>query len=268
MFESINMRRFLYAIMFLVGHCFSPVVSMSGDLLSVDISLKGEELYFVDKTPVTKADIFCKDGMVFMSEGLREEALDNFKLATEFYDEALHNEYMQKEDLIAIRENLKRMSRQLNGSTGEPGETKDRLRTSPIDPASFPTSKDSGTKTTVQVAKEIQHKPTPTPKLTPTPTPYVIKQDLKKAKNGEYWIIESTTILLKNPELYGNGTKLLGNLIGGISSGTTVEILETKGQGTVNRWVKVQVYNKKDEIYTKGWILSDTVGKARQIERR
>lgn len=235
--------------------------------ISVDIPLNEGDMSFVNDTPITKADIFCKDGLIFMSEGLKEEALDSFKMAADLYEQALHNEYMPKEELVEIRENLKRMSEQLDGSTVKSAEIKDGLTSSPISPARFSTDKDSGTTTTaIQLPTADQLEPTPAPEL--TPAPFVNKSDIKKAETGEYWIIESTTILLKSPELHGNGSRLLGNLIGGISSGTTVAILETKGSGDVNRWVKVEVYNKKNEIYANGWILTDTVGNARQIENR
>ncbi len=85
------------------------------------------------------------------------------------------------------------------------------------------------------------------------------KTDFKDASVGEFWIIESTTILLKQPDMSG---KLIDNLIAGISAGTTVEILDTKVG--FDKWVNVNVYNKNNMAYRIGWIRAMFVGKARQ----
>ena len=243
--------------------------------ISVDISLNEDDSFFIYKTKVTKADIFCKDGMAFMSEGLREEALANFKIATDLYEDELHNEYIPKDDLIAIRENLKRMSKLLDGSPAESHaessakspEAEDTLIKSPINPTKFPDVKDLGTSTTKQVVDNHKEEPTPAPEIAQTPTPFENKHDFGKAKEGEYWVIESTTMLLRNPELLANATSLLGNLIGGTRPGTTFQIMEIKDSTTGSKWKKVQVYNKGKEAYPKGWILSATVGKASQVEK-
>ncbi|MGR3220885.1 MAG: hypothetical protein ACUZ8H_13865 [Candidatus Anammoxibacter sp.] len=235
--------------------------------IAIDIALSEDDSFFVNKTPVTEADIFCVDGMTFMSEGLREEAVGNFKTATDLYENALHNEYMQKDELIAIRENLKKMSKLLDNSPGDESiEAENTLISSPINPSKFPNVKHIGTNTAVQVVDNYKKEPTPTLKTAQIPTLFENKYDFGKAKEGEYWIIESTALLLSNPELLENSTSLLGNLIGGIRPGTTFQILETKDSTTGSRWNKVQVYNKMKKVYTKGWILSDTVGKAEQIK--
>lgn len=207
----------------------------------------------INKTPVPKADIFCQDGMVFMGEGLREEAVYNFKIATELYKEALRDNVMIKEDLLAIRENLKKMSQQLSDSTKSGDETVKVLEIAEKKVQELPAE---ATPSPVQMGQLL-------PTLQPETTPSAKKSRFREAKEGEYWVIDSTAILLKTPELPENPMQLVRNLVIGIKPGTPVSILETQGTATI--WIKIHMYDNKSE--SEGWILSDTVGKARQIDK-
>lgn len=97
-----------------------------------------------------------------------------------------------------------------------------------------------------------------------TTTPHATKKDFSEAERGEYWIIESTTILRRKPFSADDTINMLNNLIGGIPAGTKVKVIDTKG--SLDKWIRVDVFNKSNEIYTRGWFQSFMVGKARLKE--
>lgn len=278
-------RAILIVPLYLFG--FSNLVhAFSGDYLAVgttpvsekrEIGVQSEEgnPLMIKKTPVLKADFFCHDGMVFMSEGLREEAVYNFKIATELYKEALRDNVMIKEELLAIRENLKQMSWQLGDLTKSGDETVKAMEIAEKKVQELPIEKTPGQVEKEELSPTLQPPPPApshestvqidqfSPTLQPETTPSVKKSAFREAKEGEYWVIDTTTMLLKTPEFPESPMQLVRNLVVGIKPGTPVRILET--QGTVTIWIKIYMYDDKNR--TEGWVLSDTVGKARQIDK-
>ena len=231
----------------------------------IDVSINDSELYPMKRTSILGADISCRDGLLFMNKGLKNEALSKFSMAIDSYKKALDNKELPKEELIAISDNLRKMNQYINIVS----DNLDKKKVGPLDTVKVPVNKKKHQPPEVkkQVIVKKQQKPVQLPKLKATSISFTGKTNLKKAEKGDFWLIEWTTMLLKNPELYVKEGKLLGNLIGGISAGTVVEVLGIKDLGPVNRWLKVQVYNRNGKAYTNGWILSDTINKAKNIRK-
>ena len=90
--------------------------------------------------------------------------------------------------------------------------------------------------------------------------------DFGYAHEGDYWIIEDDDIAVCiEPNLPANKAQFLRNLVTAIGRGTKVEILERKG--IFSPWMRVYVYNRSDKIYAEGWILAETVKKAKRIQK-
>lgn len=251
------------------GPAIFDVPIKTSDVL-INVSLNDSELYPMKRTSILKADIFCRDGLLFMNKGLKNEAFSKFGMAIDSYKEALDNKDLPKEELIAISDNLKKMNQYINIDTDKLDKKKEGIvdkKVSSVNTVKVLTNKKKHepAKVKKQVVEKKQMKPVQLPKLKPTTKSFTEKMDLRKAGKGDFWLIEWTTMLLEDPELYVNEGKLLGNLIGGISAGTVVEVSEIKDLGPVNRWLKVRVYNSNGEVYTNGWILSDTISKAKNI---
>lgn len=88
--------------------------------------------------------------------------------------------------------------------------------------------------------------------------------DFKEANQGDYWIINSENIAVVNrPELAGNEQQLRRILVTLIKPGEKVEILATK----FPYWKKVNVYGLNGRKYATGWLLGDSVEKARITEK-
>lgn len=300
----------------------SPIV---GSNLQLELDEQGS--YTFKQTPIIEADTFFKDGMMFMKEGLREEAIDNFKIATSIYEKALSEKNLSEKELAIIRENLNEMNKQFDfpiekavvteekavvaeepsvaagEEKAEKKEIEARIAEKETQTETQPETKtekkeieeieeiieeiksEDASESLVEIVEKepvkVEISESTTTELTsdaaPTKTEQdtgasqkqiipVNKTDLKEAEKGEYWVIESTTILLKKPDLSGNEISLLNNLIGGLPSGTLVEVMEIEGT-SASKWIKVNVYNKKDEVYVKGWLRSFMVGKASQVQR-
>lgn len=76
---------------------------------------------------------------------------------------------------------------------------------------------------------------------------------------GETWkILDNNIGVMKRPETTSDRTEFVRNLTTMIGSGTTVEVMRTKG--FMSQWKYCRV---KGRYY--GWILAETVGKARKI---
>ncbi len=83
------------------------------------------------------------------------------------------------------------------------------------------------------------------------------------AMDGEYWIILDDNIAIcKTPKISLNEAQFKRNLITIIGNNTKVEIIKSKGAS----WKFVYAYKDQDIIYAKGWILAETVKKAKLIK--
>ncbi len=229
----------------------------------------------INKTVISEADTFCKDGLIFFEEGLKEEALDNFRIAADLYNKTLREQKLSKEELVAIRKNLKMVNTQLNptlvdaktvgNEEAKAGKNED-LKKSAESKETAVAEKIGGKSSIVAPALKSGETISKAGQKQETKPFGSGKLSFNAAIAGEFWKIESTTILLKKPEVPSSPAKLIGNLVGGLKPGTIVKVLETKISGV--RWARVGVYNKNNEVYAKGWIQSDMVGKASKTEKR
>ena len=105
-------------------------------------------------------------------------------------------------------------------------------------------------------------KSTPQPK----PSPTRVETNFSLAFEGDYWVIEDDNISVsKERKIPANKAQFLRNLVTVIGSGTKLEILESKG--IVSPWKRVYVYNDRNEIYAEGWILAETVKRAKRTQK-
>ena len=94
----------------------------------------------------------------------------------------------------------------------------------------------------------------------PTPT------DFGEAFKGDYWVIEDDgVVMLAKPEPPANEADLGRNLVTMLSSESKVEILDTKTSIFKGVWKYVGLCNAADQIIVRGWIVADTVKKARRV---
>lgn len=89
------------------------------------------------------------------------------------------------------------------------------------------------------------------------------------ACEGDYWIIKDDNIAVsRNPKVSANEAQFTRNLVTVLGNGTKVEILKSKD--TLSPWKYVYAYNTyngQNKIYAKGWILAETVKRARRISK-
>jgi hypothetical protein len=89
--------------------------------------------------------------------------------------------------------------------------------------------------------------------------------DFSRAFAGDYWLINDEVIVFKEPQQAANKAQVVRNTLTIISPGTKIEILERKG--ILDPWLRVYIYNKKNEIYAEGWIFAATVEKSVRTEK-
>lgn len=92
------------------------------------------------------------------------------------------------------------------------------------------------------------------------------EEAFRYACDGDYWIIEDDNITVsKKPKVSANEAQFIRNLVTILENGTKVEIV--KSEGSISPWKLVYVYNERGGTYAKGWILAETVKKARRTQK-
>lgn len=103
----------------------------------------------------------------------------------------------------------------------------------------------------------------PEKKKTSITTTKRYSSSIAHAHKGEFWtIFDDNVAVCKNPETSLNKQAFMRNLVTVLEPNTKIEIIETKGY--LSPWKYVYVYNNKNIVYTKGWILAETIKDAKK----